>query len=114
MPSQGDILLLPVPFTDLSITKRRPVLVISNNGFNQKSPDIVVVAMTSNPFTNEYIFTITQADMEQGHLNRPGRVRADRIYTLSQSLVVKTFGRVKPHVVARVRAMWVDLARSDA
>jgi len=31
MPDQGDILLIPVPFTDLSSQKKRPVVVISNN-----------------------------------------------------------------------------------
>ena len=49
MPNQGDILLVPIPFTDLSSQKRRPVIVISNNAYNQSSSDLVVVAMTSNP-----------------------------------------------------------------
>jgi mRNA interferase MazF len=31
MPDQGDIVLIPVPFTDLSSQKRRPVIVISND-----------------------------------------------------------------------------------
>lgn len=31
MPKQGDILLIPIPFTDLSSHKRRPVIVISND-----------------------------------------------------------------------------------
>jgi len=29
MREQGSIILIPVPFTDLSSTKRRPVIVIS-------------------------------------------------------------------------------------
>ena len=31
MPKQGDIVLIPVPFTDLTSQKRRPVIVISND-----------------------------------------------------------------------------------
>ena len=49
MYEQGDIVLIPVPFTDLSSQRRRPVIVISNSTYNQKTTDIVVVAMTSNP-----------------------------------------------------------------
>jgi hypothetical protein len=33
-------------------------------------------------------------DLKQGRLNHPGTVRVDKIYTLSQSIVLRTFGRV--------------------
>jgi PemK-like, MazF-like toxin of type II toxin-antitoxin system len=71
MPDQGDVLLVPVPFTDLTSQKRRPVIVISNNDYNRATADIVVVAMTSDPAMNAYTLTITQADMEAGTL-KPG------------------------------------------
>jgi mRNA interferase MazF len=109
MPDQGDIVLIPIPFTDLSSRKRRPVIVVSNNTYNHKTSDIVVVAMTSNPVTTDYSFTIDSSDLERGELNRPGKVRVDKIYTLSQSIVVKTFGRVNPKVLDRIRSMLRDL-----
>jgi mRNA interferase MazF len=79
MPEQGDIVLIPIPFTDLSSQKRRPVIVISNNAYNQKKTDLVVVAMTSNPAPTEYSFNISSSDLEKGTLNRPGKVRVDKI-----------------------------------
>ncbi len=103
MPEQGDILLVPIPFTDLSSQKRRPVIVISNNTYNRKTTDLVVVAMTSNPVEVDYSFTITSSDLENGTLNHPGKVRADKIYTISNSIVVKTFGRVNGKVMERIR-----------
>jgi len=103
MPEQGDILLVPIPFTDLSSQKRRPVIVISNNSYNQTTSDMVVVAMTSNPIEADYSFTITSSDLENGTLNHPGKVRADKIYTISKSIVVKTFGRVKEETLKRIR-----------
>jgi len=109
MPEQGDILLIPIPFTDLSSAKRRPVIVISNNDYNLKTADIVVVGMTSNPKMVNYTFTITSSDLDQGKLNRPGQVRVDKIYTLSQSIVVKTFGRVNTNVLDQIRSKLQDL-----
>ena len=103
MPEQRDILLVPIPFTDLSSQKRRPVIVISNNSYNQKTADLVVVAMTSNPVEANYSFTITSDDLEKGTLNHPGKVRVDKIYTLAQSIVVKTFGRVNEKTMKRIR-----------
>src|SRR5260370_25557134 len=98
VPEQGDIVLIPVPFTDLSSQKRRPVIVVSNNVYNRATSDIVVVAMTSNPYSSTFSFEIDSKDLKQGKLNRPGYVRVDKIYTLAQSIVVKTFGKVQDHV----------------
>jgi mRNA interferase MazF len=104
MPEQVDILLVPIPFTDLSSQKRRPVIVVSNNAYNQKTTDLVVVAMTSHPVEADYSFTINSNDLEQGTLNHPGKVRVDKIYTISKSIVVKIFGRVNGKVMERIRS----------
>lgn len=105
MPEQGTIVLIPVPFTDLSSTKRRPVIVISSDEYNQNGLDMIVVAMTSNPVQVPYSFTISNSDLVEGALNRPGKVRADKIYTLSQSLAVKTFGKIKLTTLRRIRTL---------
>ncbi len=103
MPDQGEIVLIPIPFTDLSPQKRRPVIVISNKTYNHKTLDIVVVAMTSDPAVVDFSFTINSSDLDAGKLNRPGNVRVDKIFTLSQSLVIKTFGRVNSTVLNQIR-----------
>jgi mRNA interferase MazF len=103
MPDQRDILLVPIPFTDLSSQKLRPVVVVSNNVYNHKTTDLVVVAMTSNPLETDYSFTITSDDLEKGTLNHSGKVRVDKIYTISKSIVVKSFGRVNVNVLERIR-----------
>jgi mRNA interferase MazF len=103
MPEQGEIVLIPVPFTDLTSQKRRPVIVISNNTYNSSSADIVVVAMTSQSARSRYAFQIGSADLVEGKLNRPGTVRVDKVYTLSKAIIVKRFGKVSPQVFDRIR-----------
>ncbi len=114
MPEQGDIVLIPIPFTDLSSQRRRPVIVVSNNTYNRRTVDIVVVAMTSNPDPVDYSFVITSSDLERGTLNRPGKVRVDKLYTLSQSIVIKTFGRVNARVLDRIRSVVEELIMTKA
>ena len=109
MPEQGEIVLLPVPFTDLTSQKKRPVIVISNNSYNRTTADIVVVAMTSRPDAGAFQFSITSSDLSEGQLNRPGQVRVDKLFTLSQSIVIKKFGRVKPSVLERIRLTLQEL-----
>ncbi|HEY2415273.1 MAG TPA: type II toxin-antitoxin system PemK/MazF family toxin [Pirellulaceae bacterium] len=108
-PEQGDIVLVPVPFTDLSSQKRRPVIVISNDAYNGSALDVVVVAMTSNPAAVPYSFRITASDLTQGSLNRPGTVRADKVFALAQSIIVKRFGKVSKHVVEHIRQLLHNL-----
>jgi mRNA interferase MazF len=110
MPDQGDIVLIPIPFTDLSSQKRRPVIVVSNDIYNRTMRDLVVVAMTSTPDRGSYSFPIGSSDLEQGRLNRPGTVRVDKIYTLSQTLVVKVFGRINTATLDRIRVLLQKLS----
>jgi mRNA interferase MazF len=105
MPEQGDIVLIPVPFTDLSSQKRRPVIIVSSDAHIRSAADVVVVAMTSRAAAAPYSFQITSADLVEGALNRPGTVRVDKIYTLAKSIIVKKFGKVSPLVVDQIRRL---------
>jgi mRNA-degrading endonuclease toxin of MazEF toxin-antitoxin module len=40
--NQGDIVPVPIPFTDLTSSRRRPVIVISNDQYNQTVEDMMV------------------------------------------------------------------------
>jgi mRNA interferase MazF len=101
--SQGDIVLVPVPFTDLSSSIRRPVIVISNAAYHQGTEDMIIVAMTSNPLQTACSFVLHSADLASGSLNRTGTVRADRIYTLSRKIAVRVFGRVGEPTLEKIR-----------
>jgi mRNA interferase MazF len=114
MLEQGEIVLIPIPFTDLSSRKRRPVIVISNTAYHVKTGDMIVVAMTSNPARADFGFVIDSSDLERGRLNHPGTVRVDRIYTLAQTLIAKRFGKASSAVLARIRGVLSDLTASVA
>lgn len=113
MPRQGDIVLVPVPFSDLSSQKRRPVIVVSNDAYHRSTADMIVVAMTSNPARSDYGFVIESRDLERGRLNRPGTVRVDKILALSQSLIVAEFGRVDATVLDRIGKTLFELLQSE-
>ncbi|MBW7474800.1 type II toxin-antitoxin system PemK/MazF family toxin [Paenibacillus oenotherae] len=103
MYEQGDILLIPFPFSDLSSTKQRPVLVLSNSAYNGSQQDILVAGITSNLSDRTYLIHLTTNDLEQGQLKVDSGIRADKIYTLSKQIVVKKFGRVNQTIVSQVK-----------
>lgn len=95
MFERGDLLLVPFPFTDLSASKRRPVLALTRpDGYG----DFIALPVTSRPQPKHGLPIVT-ADLVHGELPAPSWIRVDRIVTLNASLVVKTVGRVSEDVV---------------
>ena len=73
MPQPCDIVLLRFPFTDLSATKLRPVLVLTQPNI---SGDFVAVQITSQ-LRHEIQTTLTSDDFELGGLPKASIVRPD-------------------------------------
>ncbi|MBI2347617.1 MAG: type II toxin-antitoxin system PemK/MazF family toxin [Deltaproteobacteria bacterium] len=92
---QRDILLTRFPFSDLVGSKVRPVLVLSNDGYNRRFSDVLICAITSSPRTHEYAASLTAKDLDQGILKVESKVRADTITSIEQEIVLKKIGRVK-------------------
>jgi len=62
---QRDIVLVPFPFSDLSNRKVRPVLILSNDEYNQRSADAVVCGLTTNLTPAHCSIVIDVTDVEQ-------------------------------------------------
>lgn len=43
----GDVVLVPLPFTDLAALKRRPAVVVSSEAYHRERLDVVLMAITS-------------------------------------------------------------------
>jgi mRNA interferase MazF len=96
MFERGDLLIVPFPFSDLSTTKRRPVLALTRpDGYG----DFIALPVTSRPQGERGLPLVTR-DLDEGRLPAPSWIRTDRIVTLSSSLVVKRVGHVSERVVA--------------
>jgi mRNA interferase MazF len=109
MYRQGDIVLIPFPYSDLSTTKQRPVLVLSNTNYNKVQSDLVVAAITSNLNDKTYTIQITADDLDEGQLRAISVVRADKIYTFSNQIVIKKFGHLKPSLFTEVKRQLMSL-----
>ena len=91
---QREIVLTRFPFSDLVGSKIRPVLVLSNNGYNRRHSDLLICAVTSSPRAHEYAANLTTDDLEQGVLKIQSKIRADTMISIEQRIVIKRIGRV--------------------
>lgn len=92
MYSQGDIILVPFPFTDLSGSKLRPALVVSNNNINQNR-DLVCVQITSKVFTDDLYYKLGKNDISPPLLLESG-IRLHKFFTIEQTKVFKLIGKM--------------------
>lgn len=112
-PKQRDIVLVPIPFTDLTANKRRPVLVLSNNSYNQQSQDVLVCAITSKIQNNKkYALIIEGKDLEGGLLPKTSQIRTDKIYSIHQNLILKRYGSIKLETFKKVTHILNELVQT--
>ena len=97
MPRRGWIALVPFPFSDLSATKRRPVLCLTDADAHG---DFIAIPITSRPQTDDAI-SIEAGDLIDERLPVQSWIRTNRIVTLNAGIVVKTYGRVTDDVLSR-------------
>ncbi|MBI4360192.1 type II toxin-antitoxin system PemK/MazF family toxin [Candidatus Micrarchaeota archaeon] len=86
MFDQNEVVLVPFPFSDLTGTKQRPALVISNDKVN-KSEDRICCLITSNAPKDGVLVSSTA--LRQGSLPFKSWVKPQRIFTVSQRLIRK-------------------------
>ena len=86
--SRNDVVLLPIPFTDLTSSKVRPAIVIGHGSF---SGDLFVVPLTSVTSNADFML----AHWRAAGLNVPSSVKS-QVAIVDISLVRKVVGRLHP------------------
>jgi len=100
MYKQGDIVIIRFPFTDGSVFKKRPALVISNNKVN-KTGDYLVVQITSKLIDDDLSMQIADKDCITP-LPLQSTLRLHKIFTISQSLIISRLTAVKLNFLQKV------------
>ena len=83
--SRSDVVLLPIPFTNLKSRKVRPAIVIGRNG-----ADLFLVPISSVLSNTDFPIK----EWREAGLNVPSGVKA-QVSTVEARLVVKTVGTLK-------------------
>ena len=101
--NQKEIVLLPYPFSNLEKNKVRPALIVSNNVFNKKSDDCIMVPLTTIIKNEQYSLIINQEDFSFGKLLKPSRIRVDKIFTVQKNLIYIKNAKLKDGIFNKVK-----------
>ncbi|MDD3018442.1 MAG: type II toxin-antitoxin system PemK/MazF family toxin [Comamonas sp.] len=87
----GSVALVPFPFSDLSASKKRPVLLLTAA---DARGDFIAMALTSKTQAQHAIPLPAGPLPQGGALPVASWIRTDKVITLRSTIVTKTLGRV--------------------
>ena len=99
----ASIVLVPFPFTDLSSSKLRPAMIISDN--NNENED-VILAFISTKISNDKHSIQLKSDSKEfllTGLKKTSEIRLDKIATLRKSIILGELGFVSKEFIAKNR-----------
>ena len=105
---QGDLVLVPFPFSDLSAIKTRPALIVSNASL--KGEDCLLVAVTSQSSGGRQIDLDTK-DLINGELPVKSYIRPAKLVSLKKSIVRRTMGTVSQKKLKEVQTALFELLK---
>jgi mRNA interferase MazF len=95
----GRVVLVRFPFTNLSSSKRRPALVISDAQYFQLYGDVVLLALTGQKQPAEEANRLKS--WEEAGLRKPTWIKPV-IMTVSAEIITKALGQINPDDIQRV------------
>ena len=98
-PVVGDVVVLPFPQTNLQAGKRRPALVVANLA----GDDLILCQITSQSRSDNCSVPMTDADFAKGKLAVASFARANRLFTVEQSVILYVAAQVSQTKVAEVK-----------
>jgi mRNA interferase MazF len=110
---QGEMVLVPFPFTNLSTTKKRPGIVVSANWYNQQEPSYILVPITSairEPLSRHEVI-IRSAEVKRAGLLYDSVVKAGTPFTIQQDLIIKSLGQLTPSQLKQIIERMSDVLR---
>lgn len=102
--NQGDIVLVPFPYTDLTAIKNRPALVISKS---HNSEDVILLAISSQKA--DFDLQIDNGSLAKGQLPFVSYIKIRKVVTLKKSIIRKKVAILKENICAKAVAQFKEL-----
>jgi mRNA interferase MazF len=91
---QFDVVVVPFPFTDRPVTKKRPALVISDAGNFGDRIGHAVLAMITSAKNSPWPLDVAISNLAVAGLPAPSKVRM-KLFTLDHRLILNRRGRLE-------------------
>lgn len=106
-PAIGEVVLVPLPFSDLSQSKVWPAICLADAGRG----DWVSCQVTSSVYGDPAAVALVDADFATGSLLIASYARPGKLFTANDGLMVRSVGRLNAVAFQRVLDAVVGLLR---
>ena len=96
---RGSVVVVEIAFSNLSGSKRRPALVVSDERFHKTLPDLIVCPISSQPrfYRRPGPGDCPVKDWRAAGLRRPSTVRVSKLLAIDKGVIRKTLGVLRSH-----------------
>jgi mRNA interferase MazF len=91
MFNQKDVVLIPFPYSDLTLSRQRPALIISNEKIN-KMQDRICCLITTKPHKDD--LKIEKDCFDEGNLPFQSFIKPHRIFTIQDNIIIKKLCKI--------------------
>jgi mRNA interferase MazF len=95
---KGDVVVVLLPFSDLSSAKKRPALILAT----PDGDDVILCQITSRMVSDRYAILISEGDFSSGSLRQDSNVRPTRIFTADKRIIQYTAGHLKDDAMTAI------------
>ena len=106
-PSAGSVVVVPFPFSNLSQAKLRPAVVLADAGRG----DWILCQVTSKSYSDPRAIELDGGSFARGSLHLSSYARPGKLFTASQSLMVRQVGMLTDGALGQVIDAVVGLLR---
>ena len=107
-PSEGKVVLVSFPFSDLSQSKLRPAIVLAY----ADRDDWILCQITSRPYADDRAISLDDEDFSSGALQIKSYARPGKLFTAHHILMKADVGRLKKSKFEQVINTIIDVLRS--
>jgi mRNA interferase MazF len=87
---KGDVVVLPFPFSDLTGSKKRPSLVITD----LTGDDVILCQITTPTAQDRYSISLSNSDFVSGRIDHTSNIRPNRLFTADSKIIAYCAGKL--------------------
>ncbi len=102
---KGDIVVAPFPYSNLTMAKRRPALVVAA----LSGDDVLLCQITSQDVKDGDAIPLMKADCDTGGLSKRSNIRPNRLFTADSRIVAYRAGTLGATKMGQVTSKIIEI-----